>query len=334
MKREGCVFLSFVVLLTISGVEVAATGLPSESAPLIRHYYKVHNTCANVEPFIRHQVKTFWDKDKTITPKLIKLLYADCMVNGCDASILLDGNNTEKTSPKNRGLAAFALIDIVKRVVESRCPGAVSCADILNIAVRDAVYFSGGPSYPVFLGRRDGLKSEASWVDLPSPSISWESALAYFTSKGLNLQDMGTLLGGHMMGRTRCSNIVDRLYNFNNTGKPDPTMEKTTLSSLQKQCPKKVKLGQPNPLINLNPENPTHKFTNSYYKRVLANKSVLGVDQQLRYGGDTYELTDQFANYLGDFKGEFAFSMSRMGGLKVLTGNKGEIRRNCRIVNK
>ncbi|KAJ9549864.1 hypothetical protein OSB04_022407 [Centaurea solstitialis] len=333
MKIEGCVFLSFVVLLAVSGVGEAATGLPSESAPLIRHYYKVHNTCANVEPFIRHQIKAFWDKDKTITPKLIKLLYADCMVNGCDASILLDGTNTEKTSPKNRGLGAFALIDLVKKVIESRCPGAVSCSDILNIATRDAVFFSGGPSYPVFLGRRDGRKSEASWVDLPPPSVSWETALTYFTSKGLNVQDMTTLLGGHMMGRTRCSNIHDRLYNFNTTGKPDPAMEQTTLSSLQKQCPKKVKLGQANPLINLNPENPTHKFTNSYYKRVLAYKSLLEVDQQLRYGSDTYELTDQYANSLGDLKGEFAFSMSRMGGLKVLTGTQGEIRRNCRVVN-
>ncbi|CAI9275045.1 unnamed protein product [Lactuca saligna] len=334
MMREGYVFLSLVVLLTLCGVKVAAVGLPAESAPLIRHYYKVHNTCANVEPFVRQQVKAFMEKDKTIAPKVVKLLYADCMVNGCDASILLDGPNTEKTSPKNRGLAAFAFIDIVKKVIEQRCPGAVSCADILNIVARDAIYFSGGPSYPVFLGRRDGLKSDAAWVDLPSPSISWESALAYFTSKGLNVQDMTTLLGGHMMGRTRCSSILDRLYDFNKTGKADPTMEPTTLSYLQKQCPKKVKLGQPNPLINLNPENPTHKFTNSYYKRVSANKAVLGVDQQLRYGGDTYELTDQYANSLADFKGEFAFSMSRMGGLKVLTGSNGQIRKDCRVVNK
>nr|XP_043608776.1 probable peroxidase 26 [Erigeron canadensis] len=335
MKRDQCLFLSFVVILAVSGAKVTAAGLlPPESTPLIRHYYKVHNTCSNVEPFIRHQMKLIFDKDKTITPKLIKLLYADCMVNGCDASILLDGENTEKKSPKNRGLGAYVVIDVLKKVVEARCPGAVSCADIMNIAARDAIFFSGGPSYPVFLGRRDGLKSEASWVDLPSPSISWETALAYFTSKGLNLQDMVTLLGGHMMGRTRCSNIVDRLYNFNNTGKPDPTMELATLSYLQKLCPKKVKLGQPNPLINLNPQNPTHKFTNSYYSRVLSNKSVLEVDQQMRYGGDTYELTDEFANSLEDFRGGFAYSMSRMGGLKVLTGTKGQIRRNCHVVNK
>ncbi|XP_071703718.1 probable peroxidase 26 [Rutidosis leptorrhynchoides] len=334
MKRGCCLFLAFVVIMAVCSVKVAASGLlPPESSPLIRHYYKVHNTCANVEPFVRYQMKLSFDKDKTITPKLIKLLYSDCMVNGCDASILLDGDNTEKTSPKNRGLGAFVVIDKVKKVIEARCPGAVSCSDILNIATRDAIFFSGGPSYPVFLGRRDGLKSEASWVDLPSPSISWEAALAYFTSKGLNLQDMGTLLGGHMMGRTRCSNILDRLYNFNNTGKPDPTMEPTTLTSLQKQCPKKVKLGQPNPLINLNPENPNNKFTNSYYKRILANKAVLGVDQQLLYGDDTHDLTDEFVKGLEDFKGGFAYSMSRMGGLKVLTGTQGEIRRNCHVIN-
>ncbi|KAD3641739.1 hypothetical protein E3N88_30963 [Mikania micrantha] len=359
MMRKCCLCLSFLIILVVSVVDVAAIGLlPSESAPLIRHYYKIHNTCANVEPFVRQQIKALMG-DKSITPKLIKLLYADCMVNGCDASILLDGDNTEKESAKNRGLGAFAVIDIVKKVVEARCPRAVSCADILNLAVRDAIYFSGGPSYPVFLGRRDGMKSDAAWVDLPLPSISWESALAYFTSKGLNVVDMVTLLGmyiapkpilllsclrvvitfgsvsgGHMMGRTRCSNILDRLYDFNNTGKPDPTMEPTTLSYLQRQCPKKVRLGQPNPLINLNPDNPTHNFTNSYYSRVLARRSVLGVDQQLLYGNDTRELTVEYANGLEDFRGEFAYSISKMGGLKVLTGTKGEIRKDCRVVNK
>lgn len=136
------------------------------------------------------------------------------------------------------------------------------------------------------------------------------------------------------MGRVRCSNILDRLYNFNNTGKPDPTMEASTLSYLRNECPPKLKLGQPNPLINLNPSNPTHKFTNSYYKRVLNNQAVLGVDQQLRYGGDTYDLTNEFAAGLEDFRREFAYSMSRMGGHKVLTGTNGQIRLNCHMVNK
>ncbi|MFS8030591.1 putative hem peroxidase, retrotransposon gag domain, hem peroxidase superfamily [Helianthus anomalus] len=101
MKREGSMFLSFIVILAVCGAGVEATGLlPPESSPLIRHYYKVHNTCANVEPFVRHQVKSLYDKDKTIAPKLIKLLYADCMVN-------FDGREHEDPG---RHIAAFLAV--------------------------------------------------------------------------------------------------------------------------------------------------------------------------------------------------------------------------------
>lgn len=54
---------------------------------------------------------------------------------------------------------------------------------------------AGAPSYPVLTGRNDGITSTAASVDLPSPSISWEAALAYFKSKGLDVLDMATLLG-------------------------------------------------------------------------------------------------------------------------------------------
>lgn len=137
------------------------------------------------------------------------------------------------------------------------------------------------------------------------------------------------------MGKTHCSYILDRLYNFNKTGKPDPTMEISLLNDLRKQCPPK----RSNPLVFLNPDNgPDYKFSNSYYSRVQANKAVLGVDQQLRYGNgnDTNELIDEYANKVtgsGNFRESFALSITRMGGIKVLTGTRGEIRRNCRVRN-
>ena len=59
---------------------------------------------------------------------------------------------------------------------------------------------AGAPSYPVFTGRRDGRSSSAASVDLPSPSISWETALAYFKSKGLDVLDLATLLGKLLHG--------------------------------------------------------------------------------------------------------------------------------------
>lgn len=67
---------------------------------------------------------------------------------------------------------------------------------------------SGAPSYPVLLGRRDGFESNAASVNLPSPSISWQSALAFFKSKGLDVQDMSTLLGNKFKFRNKI-NISD-----------------------------------------------------------------------------------------------------------------------------
>lgn len=61
-------------------------------------------------------------------------------MQGCDASILLDGPHTEKTAPQNAGLGAFIIIDKIKTVLEDRCPGIVSCSDILNLAARDALH--------------------------------------------------------------------------------------------------------------------------------------------------------------------------------------------------
>lgn len=93
MRRGGFVYISLLGLaLTLSfdmvDVKVeAATGLlPPADPPLIRQYYKKLNTCENVEAFVQYQVKRYWTNNKAITPKLLKLLYTDCMVNVCTLS--------------------------------------------------------------------------------------------------------------------------------------------------------------------------------------------------------------------------------------------------------
>lgn len=130
--------------------------------------------------------------------------------------------------------------------------------------------------------------------------------------------------------------MEDRLYNFNNTGKPDPSLNKTTATQLKSLCPTRVKEGQSDPLVYLNPESgKDYKFSNTYYSRILSREAVLEVDQQLLYGNnDTLAIINEFAAGFEDFRRSFALSMSRMGIINVLTGNQGEIRKNCRVINK
>lgn len=137
------------------------------------------------------------------------------------------------------------------------------------------------------------------------------------------------------MGKTHCRFILDRLYNYKNTSKPDPTMSPDLLSNLKKLCPPKTHKGQHDPLVYLTPEGSPgdYKFTNTYYSRILKNQSVLTIDQQLLYGGDTNELVNEYATGFEDFKFGIALSMNRMASLKVLTGTKGEIRRVCSRTN-
>ncbi|XP_065867208.1 probable peroxidase 61 [Euphorbia lathyris] len=336
MRISGWFVIFPLVVLALSfyleNVE-AAVGVPA--VKLKWQYYRRETKCRDAEVYIRYQVEKSWKRDKSVTAKLLRLLYSDCFVTGCDASILLDGKNSEKTAPQNWGLGAFVLIDKIKTVLEERCPGIVSCADILNLATRDAVHMAGAPSYPLLTGRKDGMTSSAASVDLPSPSISLEDALAYFKSKGLDELDFVTLMGSHSMGKIHCRYIVDRLYNFNKTGKPDPSMDPTFAAAMRKLCPRRTKKGQTDPLVFLNPDSgSSYKFTSSYYNRALSYKSVLGVDQQLLYSNDTLEITQEFAANFEDLRRSYALSMNRMGSISVLTGNSGEIRKNCRVPNK
>ena len=62
-------------------------------------------------------------------------------MKGCDASLLLDGSNSEKTAPPNLSVRGYDVIDAAKSAVENVCPGVVSCADIIIMATRDAVSF-------------------------------------------------------------------------------------------------------------------------------------------------------------------------------------------------
>ncbi|KAK4774071.1 hypothetical protein SAY87_029090 [Trapa incisa] len=128
---------ALIVLTSISVLSLFSLGCV---AALSFNYYD--KTCPNVESSISNSVKSAATKDRTVIPALLRMHFHDCFIRGCDGSILLDSegtNKAEKDAAPNGSLHAFFVIDGAKKELEAQCPGVVSCADILAVAARDAV---------------------------------------------------------------------------------------------------------------------------------------------------------------------------------------------------
>ncbi|XP_006662615.1 peroxidase 57-like [Oryza brachyantha] len=289
------------------------------------------SVAVDVESIIHDAVQARLAWDKRMVAGLLHMIFHDCFVNGCDASILLDGPNTEKTAPQNNGIFGYDFIDDVKDKLEAACPGVVSCADIIVAATRDAIGMCGGPRYEVQLGRLDGRVSQA-WMatDLPGPDVDIPTAIDMFAKKGLNSFDMAILMGAHTVGVTHCSVIHDRLYNFNGTGEADPSMEPLYVWILTTfACPKGQSFDN---IVYLDDPSSILTVDRSYYAQILKRRGVLAVDQKL---GD-HAATAWMVNFLGTtdfFTSMFPYALNKLAAVEVKTGGAGEIRTNCRRTN-
>ncbi|KAG6507133.1 peroxidase 57-like [Zingiber officinale] len=311
--------------------------VPTGHGALQVGFYKGKCNGTDVEATVKRIIASRFSRDRTIVPILLRLHFHDCFVRGCDASILLDGKGgkkAEKDADPNKSVKGYDVIDQVKSALESKCPGVVSCADIIAIATRDAVVLGGGKqyTYSVQTGRRDGNVSVASEADsnLPGHTLSASQAIAKFKTKGLNASDTVLLLGAHTVGITHCSFVRPRLYNYNNSGKADPAMDPALVSRLKSTCPSSRPTA--NNFIVLDQRTPL-TVDNSYYKQILARRGILKVDQNIA----TDKLTNATVKALAtgsSFPTLFGGAMVRMGAIQVLTGKQGQIRKSCRIVNK
>lgn len=267
--------------------------------------------------------------DKTVPAALLRMHFHDCFIRGCDASVLLNsvGNNkAEKDGPPNISLHAFYVIDSAKQDLEKACPGVVSCADILALAARDAVVLSGGPTWDVPKGRKDGRTSKASeTAQLPAPTFNISQLQQSFSQRGLSMKDLVALSGGHTLGFAHCSSFQNRIHNFDSAHDIDPSIHPSFASSLKNVCPihNKVK----NAGATMDPSTTT--FDNTYYKLILQNKSLFSSDQALLSSSNTKNLVSKFAGSREAFSDAFVKSMIKMSSI---TGGQ-EVRKDCRVIN-
>lgn len=73
---------------------------------------------------------------------VVVILISWARAQGCDASIMLKSRNGtgERNAMPSYSLRGYDEIEHIKAKLEKECPLTVSCADIIVMAARDAVY--------------------------------------------------------------------------------------------------------------------------------------------------------------------------------------------------
>ena len=290
-----------------------AHGYGDAGAGLSSSFYD--DSCPGARDIVRRVIQNARTVDARIPASLIRLHFHDCFVQGCDGSLLLDNDlpaiMTEKEVPANdRSARGFKVVDSIKRALENACPGIVSCADILALASEISVELAGGPRWSVPLGRRDGTTTNIeSANNLPSPFDSLETLQEKFRNMGLDDTDLVALQGAHTFGRAQCQ-------------------------FTQRNC----SAGQDEEtLVNLDRVTPD-VFDNKYYGNLLRGHAPLPSDQVMLSdpvaATTTAPIVRRFSGSQMDFFKNFAASMVKMGNINPLTGRGGEIRNNCRRVNR
>ncbi|KAM7475971.1 hypothetical protein LguiB_023214 [Lonicera macranthoides] len=308
--------------------------------PTLLQYNFYQQSCPNAEHIIRSTVHRLYPIRSQDMPALLRLVFHDCFIEGCDASVLLDaadGIESEKESPPNQSLRGFDLIDIIKQEVEEECPGIVS-----------------------YTGRRDSTVSfpEIATLELPSPQDNLSDAIASFASKGFDERETVSLLGAHSTGMIHCKFFVDRLYNFSGNNEPDPSIDIEFLKVLRAKCNNSLSASHdssPSPSLSpsLSPsssidvsvsssslddglkleyEGPGSSFGTLYYRNLLQNRGILYVDQQLTAGEETETWVRAYASDSSLLRRDFALAMMKLSSYRVLTAPMGQVRLNCRRV--
>ncbi|KAK4763690.1 hypothetical protein SAY87_013128 [Trapa incisa] len=326
--------LVFLLFLLLPYLSLSEAKKPTTDQLTADYYAK---SCPRFHDIIRGVIVDKQIAHSTTAAATLRLFFHDCMVDGCDGSVLITSNafnKAERDADINLSLPgdSFDLIVKAKTALELECPGTVSCSDILAVATRDLVTMVGGPFYNISLGRKDGFTSNAAKVKyhLAEPTTPFDDIISMFEEKGLDVGDMVALTGAHTIGFSHCKEFSDRLYHYSNKADTDPTYHPKYAEGLKKLCANYTK----DPTMSaFNDVMTPNKFDNMYYLNLQRGMGLLASDQIMASDKRTKPFVDRFASNQSAFFEAFARAMEKVSVYGIKTGKQGEVRRRCDSFN-
>ncbi|KAK7262132.1 hypothetical protein RJT34_29693 [Clitoria ternatea] len=316
---------SFLWILLAMVIMIIPFSFQIKANQLSYNYYQF--SCPKMQSIVKSELQSLFLTDATAPPAFLRLMFHDCQVQGCDASILLDYQNCEMISSRNFGIRERERINQLKSILEEECPGKVSCADIIVLAATESVSFSGGPPIQIPFGRKDS-RTCATFkeveAELPSPTITVDEFISIFKSKGMNIEESVSILGAHTLGVGHCLNIVSRLYHPQLGDKMDFGFG----ASLRLACPTEI------PFTNLtfvpNDFTPV-TFDNQYYRDIIMGRGLFGIDSNISADPRTAPSVMRFAMDRNYFFEAFTSAFVKLSSANVLTDMQGEVRKQCNL---
>lgn len=137
--------------------------------------------------------------------------------------------------------------------------------------------------------------------------------------------------GAHTIGSAHCNAFSER-FHLNTKGEftlIDASLDKNYAAQLTQQCPAGASASK---TVNNDPETPL-VFDNQYYREILAHKGLFQSDSALLNDERTMNKVVAFANDQNSFFVNWAESFVRLSSVGVKTGDEGEIRVSCEVIN-